>query len=146
MINLTKEQIKETLERLKDYCYWMYYNKDGIEGLKKQIIDFEGHKFYLEVQDDGLIKMILENDITGIFNVIAITHPLKKEYGIDNVEIKTALMNKQVLTPEYIQYFEKAGIFVCSFWQRAVTFTFLSRIQSESIEGIATALLACNKE
>jgi hypothetical protein len=143
-VNVTKDQIKESLIRLKDYSYWMYYDKKSKELLEKQIIKYEGHKFSLSLTDYGMIKMILENGIECLYDAKIVTMPLR-ENSIDNIDIQARIMNKSDLTPEYIEFFTKAGGFVCSYFQRATAFTFFCRMADETIDGIASYLVQCNK-
>lgn len=142
MINLTKEQIVESLIRLKEYSHWMYYSDAAINKLKLSKTIHKNHTFNIFPLKEGLITATLETGSVGIYGVKIITGEIK--HGIDNIDIQTKLLNKDKLSKEDIEYFEEIGIFVCSYFQRLVAFTFFCRMQYETINGIANDLMQCN--
>ena len=117
----------------------MFYSDKCHEILKKQKIKYKEHEFYLDVKKDGLIEMTLENDIKCIYNVWFTTAPVFNE-SLDNLIPKTTIMNENELSEEYIKYFEEVGIFVCSYFQRAITSVFFVRMQPETINNYAKCL------
>lgn len=143
-MNLTKSQIQESLGRLKDYSYWMYYEKNCKNLLAKQIITYDSHKFSLSVTDYSLIRMRLENGIEALYDAQIVTAP-PQNGSIDNVNIQVRIMNKSDLSEEYLKYFTKASVFISSFFQRAVAFTFFSRMADGTIDGISNDLIQYNK-
>ena len=137
MISLTKEQIKETLERLRDYSYYLYVEK-GNESLSKQVTKYKDHSFYLKVRPDGYIEAILENGVIGIYDAkITIAPP---EQGIVNLEYQSMLINRDKIDDEYLGYFQELSIFICSYFQRAAAYLFLSRMHPETIDRITNDL------
>jgi len=146
MINLTKEQIVESLERLKDYSQWMYFSELCGEMLKNQKVTFENHTFYLSLAKDGLIEMVLEDGVIGRFDFrIQRIAPLNNL--VNNVDFQTKLISVTRDDSEHIEYFNKNEVrmFICSFIQRQMAFTFFARMQPETINGISEYLVACNK-
>lgn len=136
MKKLVKEQYEEALNVLKDYSYWMFNSEAAINHFKKLKTRFGNHTFSLSLTDYGLVKMTLENGVECLYDVRAITAKPRPN-SIDNVAIESKIMNSADLSKEYIEYFHKASVFVSSFFQRAAAFTFLSKMQKETIQGIA---------
>lgn len=145
MINLTKEQIVETLQRLKDYSHWMYYDERAINLFSQKKVQFEGHEFFLKIEDDGKIRMVLENNVACLYDVRAVTTN-KLQNSLDNIRIEAKPIYYSDKNSEYLDYFNKASVFVCSVFQRAIVFTFFCRIADETIDSISNDLLKCNNE
>lgn len=139
MLNLTKEQIKESLERLRDYSYFMYNDLKFIDNLYSKVIEFENNKIILNINDDGKIKLIVNNDTEILYDVFI--HTAKSSGGpIENLKYEYIITNKKELTQEYIEFGMKIAWFVLSYFQRLVAFTFFSRMQNETIDAMANDL------
>ncbi len=59
---------------------------------------------------------------------------------LNNIDAQIMLLNKGELSEDEIKYFEEIGIFVASYFQRAISLIFFSRMQDVTIDGIVTCL------
>lgn len=139
MTNLTKDQIKESLERLREYSYLMYNDPAFIKKLNEKVIEFEGNKIQLNITDEGSIKLIVNSDTEILYNVMIDTaEPLNK--SVENLKYSYIIVNKQELTSKYIEFGMKIAWIALSYFQRLVAFTFFSRMQNETIDSITNDL------
>lgn len=155
MINLTKEQIKESLTRLREYGRWMYFDKEAIKKLELQTREYKNEKFSIYVNSDGTIAMKIEGGPTGIFEAKCISDKCLPG-SLDNVNHLVRLINENDLRDEfdktnqsnyYVSYFKEAGgAFISSYFQRSIAFLFFARIHDETLDGVANDLEMCNKK
>jgi len=155
MINLSKEQIKESLIRLREYSRWMYFDPKAFEKLEAKEIEFKNEKFSIKLDKDGYILMMLKGGPTGIFEAKCITDKILPN-SLDNVNHLVRLLNENEIRDEfdktnesnyYVSYFKEAGgAFVSSYFQRSVAFLFFARMHDETLDGVANDLELCNKK
>ena len=144
-MNLTQEQIEEAFFRFRDYAYWMYHSEKPIAQLKNVEKDCDGIKYRLYPNIDGNIEVALETGEIGIFNPVVLSHKIEDiTKCIDNADFKCLFVNKSDFSPEKQVVFEKLALFVLSYFQRLVAFTFFSRMHDISIKEIAKVLASCN--
>lgn len=149
MLNLTKEQIKESLIRLQEYSRWMYFSENSAEMLEKRVLVHENHSYRIKVRQDGLIDIKLENGVIGVFDFQIVRGSPSQFSQIENMVYQTKLLKLENCEPEkqieYEEYFGKIRIQLASFLQRQVAFTFLARMAPESMDNIVDALVSCNQ-
>lgn len=145
-MNLTKEQIKEVLERLRYYCWWMYFHKEANKVLKAVKRKYRDKEFTLNVLDNGFLEVkILNTDLVGVYNVFSKT--ISPKYGILNIDYDYKLVNEEEIKLEDREMFYNIGkSFVLSFVQRIHCFTFYARMHDETIDGISNDLLLMSKD
>ena len=135
MINVTKEQIQESLERLRDYSQFCYFSKDSKEFFNKQTRKVNGKEYKIEILDSGHYKISnLDNLEYAIYELAIWTAPLQN--GIDNLDFRM----KQIECTGNIEEFKEVSIFLLSSFQRSVAFIFFARMQLETISGISEDL------
>jgi len=140
-IPVTKEQTLEVLIRFQYLARSMYYGPLARPGLNKQVIDFDGQKFTLDVLPTGLIEMrIVGTDIKAQFAPFTRVRPPPAEDSICNLDYQVAI--QEPIHPEYKDWFERASIFVLSSFQRTQAFVFLARMEEETLMRIAGSLAA----
>lgn len=141
----TKAQCKEVLERLRDFAYHNYYTKEAGERFngeqKNRPLEHEGRKFYISIEESGLIKInLLDSEefalISCDFHMVA---PMS-ESGLDNCAMNIEIVNKENLSPKNLDFFESVKIFCGSLFQRTVVMTFLARMQEPTINAYSCAL------
>ena len=123
MIEVTKDQIKETLERLRDYAHWMYYSKGIKEKFESQTRKVNGRIYSIKLLDNGNYKLMdLDSDDWAIYKPMIITRPLRGE--MDNLDYKLRRVeyngDKEIL--------DRVAIFILSAFQRAACLLFFARI------------------
>ena len=140
MNKLTKEDIITVLNVFKDYSYWMYFSKEAVEALNKSFANSDKEPVRVNVRDDGYIELIrIRDGKIGVFDVVVCTSQRVPD-TLDNIGFKAKLLNKNELSEEDALFFKDVDIFVLNYFQRAISFTFFSRMHLETINSIAGAL------
>lgn len=145
-MNVTKDQIKEVLQRFRYFGYSMYYTKEGGELFKNENrnnpLEHNGKKFYVSVEESGQFRLqYTDSDVFALVRVINLTSPPKSESLIDNLGYASEIENREELSEEDFKFFNEVSIFCGSFFQRLQFFTFLSRMADITLDRYADSLL-----
>ena len=144
MIEVTKEQIIEVLERFRDMAHWMMNDPRARQSLEDQKIEVDGVSYKVSMMDDG--KYSVSDDL-GISVVVAtFCYQDSPGAGMDNVRFTAKILESEKLDKGVLERFEKVMISVCSAFQRSVAFSFFSRMQDVSIEMFANTLMSCTEK
>lgn len=144
MKNLNKEDIRETLERLRDYSKLMYLDVGSRQFLERQQHSLEGRDFTVSVRSNGLIEVLLEGEISLLYEVCVTTTNCLPD-TIDNLNYNARLVNKDALLSRDLEFANKLTVCILSYFQRSIAFLFFARIADETIEVMINDLIRCNK-
>lgn len=141
MTSITKEQILETLRRLRWYAQHYYYGPEARDLLEAHTITHGNRRFGISVRDDGNFEVrVKDADLTVLYEARAFTVPPPSATSIVNLEYQVKVLNKGDLSPEEAAWAEEAGAFVGSCFQRTNAFTFLARSTDVTLDRIAEDL------
>lgn len=143
-MNITKEQIKEVLNRQREYARYFYYGERAREHLNAHVLEYKGRRFSLTVRDDGNFELI-SGDLRVICEAQIVTARTTYPTSIDNLEYRINISNFNDMTKEEQEWISEAKVFVLSCFQRTAAFVFLARAQDETIERMASELALTNE-
>lgn len=140
MIEVTQEQVREVLNRLRWHAQYFWHGEKARELLAETILEHNGKHFSISVCDDGQYEMhVKETDKKFRFEARALTAPPQTKESISNLEYGVKLVNEE-WTPEEKEWLDGAAIFICSTFQRTCAFNFFANIQEVSIEYLTVQL------
>ena len=143
-MNITKEQIKEVLNRQREYARYFYYGEKAREYLNAYVLEHKGRRFSLTVRDDGNFELV-SGDLRAICEAQIVTARTTYPTSIDNLEYRVNISNFNDMTKEEQEWMNEVKIFVLSCFQRTSAFVFLARAQDETIERMASELALTNE-
>ena len=139
MIDPTKEQIKEVIERLQDYACWVFGTKASAENLSKRKTTHNGRQFSISIDEKGYYDVNLDNGAVCKFAARVVNYPSSADC-IDNVNFEYSILNAEDLLPQDLAYSKEVSIFVMSLLQRTVAFNFLSRMTEQTVDELVKDL------
>lgn len=150
MINLTKEQITEALQRFRYFGYSLYFTKEGGDMFRRENrnppLIHKDRTFFISAEENGLFRLqYTDSDIHALVRVANFTAPPNSPSLIDNIGYGAEIMNKGDLSKEDYEFFGEVSIFCGSFFQRLQFFTFLSRMADITLDRYVDSLFNMQK-
>lgn len=147
---MNKQDIKEVIERWRDFAYYFYYTKEGGDIFKAEQENNpfceNGRKFTISLDDSGLfcIKLFDSNEFALVNCQFKICPP-SSESKLDNAIFDAEIVNKADLSDENFKFFDRIKIFCGSFFQRLIVMQFFVRMQPSTIDSYAQSLSSAEK-
>ncbi len=141
-VPITFEQAREVLNRIRWFAYHEYCTAAGAKRFEAMQIEHDGRPFSCSVQPNGEIALKTTDGLTVLYAPQATVCPPRRPDTLEHAAFGAVIVNRDTLSEADLKWAQNAAIFVLSYFQRNLAFSFLAMMQPETIEGYASALAA----
>lgn len=139
---MNKNQIKTFLKNYQDYGRYLYYTESGVELFNQdKLREANGLKFKISILENGNFQMdYFEKGFKVEVKCLIETAPILIKPSLENVRNGALIMNPEEVPAENLEAVKHNLIFAQSLFQRIVAYAFIARMQSETMDVIATTI------
>lgn len=128
MVEVTKEQIEEVLERLRSYGHWAFLSPGSAEKLANSEGKWNGRKTKISISSDNLYKLELDNGQVCYYDAkVSLVAPHTKG-SLNNTEIFVRITNSQDLLPDDLEFCKSYISCIFVLFRQAIMFDYLACI------------------
>lgn len=140
MVEVTKEQIEEVLERLRSYGHWAFLSPQSGEKLANSGVKWNGRTTKISISSDNLYKLELDNGQVCYYDAkISLVAPHTKG-SLNNTEIFVRITNSQDLFPDDLEFCKSYIPCIFGLFRQTIMFDYLACADQSIINGYVDQL------
>lgn len=140
MVEVTKEQIEEVLERLRSYGHWAFLSPGSAEKLANSEGKWNGRKTKISISSDNLYKLELDNGQVCYYDAkISLVAPHTKG-SLNNTEVFVRIADSQDLLPDDLQFCKSYIPCIFDLFRQTIMFDYLVYMDKFVENGIVDQL------